>query len=157
MSLRSRIVHIRKHWFAVLWTFIGVVSLFDGFLVARFSDVILEVEENPIGSYLLGLDEGSPEVFLRTKAAGTLFVLSALVGLYRYRRCWAFPVTGSLACFQCCLLLYLTSGAPTRSEFLFHDEQSWIYPYSAFIDRPAEFNQNRASSTSGNVVAAQTL
>src|SRR5262245_45689101 len=75
---------LRRHWITVLWLFIGLVSLFDGFLVVRFRDVILEVEQNPVGALLLDLDHGSPGLFLRTKAAGTLLVLSALIGLYRY-------------------------------------------------------------------------
>ena len=131
MGLRRTTSFLGRHWFAVLWTFIGFVSLFDSFLIVRFSDVIIDVEENPVGAYLLTLSNGSPWIFVRTKAAGTLLVLSALVGLYRYRRGWAFPVTGSVACFQCCLLLYLTSGAPTKMESLCHTNRSWIYPYCA--------------------------
>ena len=127
MSLRL----LRRHWFAILWSFIGIVSLFDGFLVARFSGVIQEVEQNPVGSFLLDLDHGRPGVFLRTKAAGTLLVLTTLVGFYRYRRGWALPITGAIACFQCGLLLYLTSGAPTRAETLFSVEQSWLWPGDA--------------------------
>jgi hypothetical protein len=128
MSLRFGPNLLRRHWFTVLWVFIGLVSLFDGFLVVRFRDVIPEVEQNPIGAFLLDLDHGGPGLFLRTKAAGTLLVLSALIGLYRYRRCWAAPVTGTLACFQCALLVYLTSGTPTKMEKLFQAEQSWLYP-----------------------------
>ena len=104
------------------------MSFFDGFLVARFSGVIQEVEQNPVGSFLLELNHGKPGIFLRTKAAGTLLVLSTLVGLYRYRRGWALPVTGAVACFQFGLLLYLTSGAPTKAETLFSTEQSWLWP-----------------------------
>jgi hypothetical protein len=158
MSFRRGMFTLKKHWFALLWTFIGSVSLFDGFLVARLANVIAEVEENPVGSYLLKLDDGDPELFLRTKAAGTLVVLSALVGLYRYRRCWAVPVTGSLASFQCGLLLYLTSGAPTKCESHFHAEYPWICPYFACVDNAddtASSSRARVSSTSASVIAAQ--
>jgi hypothetical protein len=146
---------LRKHWFTLLWTFIGMVSLFDSLLVARMADVIAEVEQNPVGSYLLRLGDGDPALFLRTKAAGTVLVLSALVGLYRYRRCWALPVTGSLAGFQCWLLLYLTSGAPTKVESLFYSEPAWLYPYCNVMDSTASSSRLRASSTSASVIAAQ--
>jgi hypothetical protein len=155
MSFRRGLSSLGNHWFTLLWTFIGFVSLFDGFLVARTSDVIVEVEENPVGSYLLSLGDGNPELFLRTKAAGTVLVLSTLAGLYRYRRCWAFPVTGSLAGFQCWLLLHLTSGASTKVESLFYSEPSWLYPYCSFRDSTASSSRLNVSSTSASVMAAQ--
>jgi hypothetical protein len=105
-----------RRLFAALWSFIGCVSVFDSWLVVRFRDVIQQVEENPVGSYLIDLNNGHPEVFLWTKAAGTVLVLSVLAGLYKYRRGWAFPVTACVAIFQCGLLVYLMAGRSTRVE-----------------------------------------
>lgn len=142
MTLPCGTQFLRKHWFPVLWSFIGFVSLFDCLMVVQFSDVILEVEENPVGSYLLALDNGNPWLFLRTKAAGTVLVLCLLVALYRHRRCWAVPVTGSVAIFQCGLLLYLTSGMPTQLETLTNTEHAWLYPRVG-IARSYRSSENR--------------
>jgi len=138
MSWRQRTSSWGRNWFAVLWLFIGLVSLFDGFLVVRFSDAILDHEKNPVGLYLLALNDGSPSIFLRTKAAGTLVVLSVFAALYRYRPCWAVPVTRSVAFFQGSLLLYLLLATPYMIENLTHAGNAWLYGSQSFgRPRPA--------------------
>jgi len=93
--------------FAAIWLLIGAISAYDGYLVVKFSDSIREYEQNPVCRYLIEYADGELSLFLRTKAAGTLVVLSVLAGLYRYRWRWALTTTGSVAIFQLGLLVYL--------------------------------------------------
>lgn len=71
-----------------------------------------ELEENPIGRYLIELDSGNVTVFILTKAAGTVVVMCVLAGLYVYRRRWSFPITGSIAAFQLTLFIYVALSIP---------------------------------------------
>lgn len=107
---------MRRHkglLFLALCTFIGLVSVYDGYLVERYSEIIIHMEENPVGSYLLHMAHGDTSLFLRVKAAGTVVVLGALAFLYLRVQRWAFPVAHSVAAFQFTLLLYLTFSLPT--------------------------------------------
>jgi hypothetical protein len=103
---------IRRGWFPALWLFIGAVSAMDCYLVFRFRDLMWELEENPIGRYLIELDNGNVTVFILTKAAGTVVVMCVLAGLYVYRRRWSFPITGSIAAFQLTLFIYVGLSIP---------------------------------------------
>ena len=107
---------MRRHkglLFLGLCTFIGLVSLYDGYLVEQYREIIVHMEENPFGAYLLRLADGETSLFLRVKAAGTVVVLGVLAFLYLKVRRWAFPVAHSVAAFQFTLLLYLTLSLPT--------------------------------------------
>ena len=111
MATRTSSV-ITRGWFPALWLFIGLVSAIDTFLILRFRGVIWQLERNPIGRYLIALDDGNVTVFIRAKAAGTVVVMSVLVGLYVYRRHWSLPITGSIAAFQFTLLMYVALSVP---------------------------------------------
>ncbi len=102
----------RRHWFPVLWVFIGLVSAYDAYLVEEFQDCILNLEQNPVGHYLLKVGGGDVSIFVRVKAAGTLIVLTAMAGIYHRNRRLAFPITMTLAAFQLALLLYMTCSLP---------------------------------------------
>jgi len=102
----------RRGWFAALWLFIGAVSAIDTYLIFRFRDLMWRLEENPVGRYLIELDEGNVTVFILTKIAGTVVVMSVLAGLHVYRRRMSFPVTASVAAFQLRLLVYVALSAP---------------------------------------------
>lgn len=102
-------LHSRKnHWFPLLLAFIAAVSLYDTFLIIRFSETIFEMEENPLGSWLLRMGHGEVELFVRAKLAGTLTVVAILLAMYRCRSRKTMPVTTSLAAYQTGLLTYLT-------------------------------------------------
>ena len=93
--------------FAVILAFVGAVSLYDGYLVIRTGDEIVEFEKNPVGLFLLQCDHGSPTLFLATKAAGTLIVLATLTMMYRRSQRLALPVACALMLFQSGLLVFL--------------------------------------------------
>jgi tryptophan-rich sensory protein len=108
------LIHLRTRWnvaaacFAVLWLFIAVVSVHDGYLVVLNKEHILEAEQNTLGRYLIEQNGGEVWLFLLAKAAGTAIACTVLLLLYRHVRRLALAVAGSMACFQFSLLLYLT-------------------------------------------------
>ena len=99
---------IRENWFLLSMLVIGSVSLFDTYLIWHFESEILSMEENPIGYWLLEMDNGSIGIFVRTKLAGTICVLSTLLMMWRLRSRIVFPVTTSVASYQVGLFFYLT-------------------------------------------------
>jgi hypothetical protein len=102
----------KRGWFPILWSFVGVVSAFDTYLTFRFQDVLRQLESNPVGRYLIEIDGGNVNVFIRTKVAGTIVVLGVLAALHVYRRRWSFPITASIAAFQFALVVYIGLSTP---------------------------------------------
>jgi hypothetical protein len=94
-------------FFIAVVLFIGGVSAYDGYLVVRTGPMIRDFEKNPVGLYLINCADGSPDIFLRVKAAGTLLTLVGLTVLHRHSRRLAGPVEFALVVFQGGLLLFL--------------------------------------------------
>jgi hypothetical protein len=114
-EIRTQVARWAQYgWFPTFWSFIGLVAALDIYLIERFRGVLAHLEENPVGLFLIKLNGGDVGVFIRVKAAGTVVVMSALLGLYIYRRRWSFPVTASVAAFQCGLLAYVILTQPPR-------------------------------------------
>jgi hypothetical protein len=101
-------IHPRHLWFPLVLAFIAVVSLYDTWLIARFEESITIMEQNPFGRWLLNVNDGRADVFIRVKLAGTIVVLSTLLMLRWYRSRVVVPVTTSIGSFQAGLLYYLT-------------------------------------------------
>ena len=104
----------RRDWSLPAWLvyagmliFVGLVSLYDGYLVIRTGDMIRDFEQNPVGLYLINADHGDSTLFLITKGAGTLLVLISLTVLYRRWKPVAFPVAFAILLFQAGLLIFL--------------------------------------------------
>lgn len=95
----------QPYWW--LWSFVGLVSLYDALLVVLFREVISSTEENPVGIALLRLDSGGLTYFLPAKLMGTAIVLGALVGVYRLLQNSRHLIIGGVASFQAWLLWYL--------------------------------------------------
>lgn len=93
--------------FVAILTFVGVVSAYDGYLVIRTGNAIVEFELNPVGKYLIQFNHNDASLFLRLKAAGTVLVLSSLVALWRKAPHLAGPVAVILTLFQAGLLVFL--------------------------------------------------
>ena len=93
--------------FTTALIFVGAVSAYDSYLVVRTGDMIEDFEKNPVGLYLIKIDNGNTSVFLRVKAAGTIVALSALSYLHRRSRRLASPIAFGLFAFQTGLLLFL--------------------------------------------------
>ena len=94
-------------FFISVLLFVGGVSAYDGYLVVRTGPMIRDFERNPVGLYLINCADGSPDIFLRVKAAGTLLTLVGLAVLHRHSKRLAGPVEFALVVFQGGLLLFL--------------------------------------------------
>jgi hypothetical protein len=92
------------------WLVIGLVSLYDAYLVQRHQPVILAVERNPICAILIAWDPDDLRYFFAAKMTGTLLVLAVLLVLFLRHRRLAIPVVAGVTAFQLVLLLYLQLG-----------------------------------------------
>lgn len=97
-----------KQTFPWLLGLIVGISLYDTVLIVVFKDTLRQMEQNPVGLWLINLGNGDVEIFVRAKLAGTLIVAAFLVYLHRYRSNTSTTVTTSLAIWQTGLFAYLT-------------------------------------------------
>lgn len=88
--------------------FIGIVSLYDAWLVIALADEILWNEQNLVGRYLIELTNGDVTLFVSCKLFGTAGALSILAWLGRHYMHIAMPVARSMSIFQLWLLWFLT-------------------------------------------------
>lgn len=93
--------------FAAALLFVGVVSLYDGYLVLRTGELIEQFEKNPVGLFLIQFNGGDPSLFLVLKACGTMLALALLTVLYHRAPRYAYPAASALALFQSGLLIFL--------------------------------------------------
>jgi len=100
----------RRHgFFAALWMLIVAVSAYDGWWIVVNREILLKVEQNPLGRWLIDLNHGDVWLLLAAKAVGTVLAASLLLLLY-----WSRPSLGWTAClvtaaFQLWLVVYLRS------------------------------------------------
>lgn len=99
---------VRPLWFPLLCFLIVSVSLYDTFLIIKYSEPLRQMEENPVGRWLIAVGDGQVGIFVRVKLAGTLIVMTVLTVLQRIRSRKTLPVTTSLAAYQTGLFTYLT-------------------------------------------------
>jgi len=93
---------------AALCLLVAAVSVHDAMLVVLNADIISEVEQNPVGRWLIELQGGDVWLFVSLKLVGTAIVCAALVTLYEFRTRLALVASGGVASFQVGLLWYLT-------------------------------------------------
>ena len=103
----SRIV--RDRTFGLMWLFVGLVAVYDTYLVIQHRSVILENELNPLAATLIRINGGDVSLLVFAKAIGTLVVLSTLIVMHRANRVRAHRVLVGIALFQSALLLMLTA------------------------------------------------
>ena len=99
---------VREYWSPLSMMVIAFVSLFDTYFIWHFKEEVLLMEENLIGCWRLKINDGGIGIFVRTKLAGTICVLSTLAIMWRLRSRIVFPVTISVASSQVGLFFYLT-------------------------------------------------
>ncbi len=100
--------HRKGILFAACCLCIAVVSVHDATLVVLNDDVIAQVEQNPLGRWLIDLQGGEVWLFVLVKLAGTAVVCATLITLYRHRQDVGMMAAGTLTAFQIALLGYLT-------------------------------------------------
>ena len=73
---------------SVLILIIGFVSVYDVYYSFKTRDVLPEMEQNPVGSWLIQLDGGDISLFMTCKMVGTMLVILAIPALYCYKQWW---------------------------------------------------------------------
>ncbi len=94
--------------FSICSLFVAAVSVHDAMLVVLNQSVIVELEQNPIGSWLLQIHGGEVGLFVIAKLSGTAFVCALLIEIYRRSKGFGLAIAVPLATFQMWLLCYLT-------------------------------------------------
>ena len=77
---------IRRIQFALLVMVIVAVGAYDVYLSIKHQNTLFEMEENPIGRWLIALDGGDVALFMTLKMIGISLVVWALMAMFRYRR-----------------------------------------------------------------------
>ena len=70
--------------FVVCCIIIVLVATVDIYWLIKNSEVILEYEKNPMGTWLINKDNGSVALFTSLKMLGTFIVITTLSALYRF-------------------------------------------------------------------------
>jgi len=96
-----------KFIFILCCVIIVTVSAIDIYWLIRNSAVILEYEQNPMGTWLINKDNGSVALFTSVKMLGTFLVITILSTLYSVHALKTLIVSGILALLQLILLCYL--------------------------------------------------
>ena len=93
--------------FEFLCFVIAIISAIDLYFIGKTRTIIQESEENPIGQYLIRLDNGDISLFIAFKFIGTMLALYILFKLHRLQFKYTLLITGVIAIAQIILLLYL--------------------------------------------------
>jgi hypothetical protein len=93
--------------FEFLCFVIAIISAIDLYFIGKTRTIIQESEENPIGQYLIVLDNGDISLFMATKFLGTMLALYILFKLHRLQFKHILLVTSVIAIAQILLLIYL--------------------------------------------------
>jgi len=96
-----------KLCFAAMWLAVGLISAIDLYWAVKNQHIMLQNEKNPVGRYLIGLDDGSVALFMGVKMAGTILALGVLIFLYHYKKLYAWSSIIFLTVAQFLLLYYL--------------------------------------------------
>tara|TARA_Y100000310_G_scaffold65019_1_gene60540 strand:- start:2142 stop:2486 length:345 start_codon:yes stop_codon:yes gene_type:complete len=102
-----------KRWlilYSILWIGIGLMSAYDAFWLVKNREFISSIEKNPLGLWLIELDDGDVSIFVSLKLAGTMLALGILALLYRYKRRWAWVCVVSVFIVQVFVIWYVIYG-----------------------------------------------
>lgn len=95
---------------ALFTAIITIVSVDDVYWSFKNQAVLYEVEQNPVGRWLMTMDGGDVALFMTAKLVLTMVVISAVPLLYRFRSHWGLTIGGAVAAFQLLLFAYLNFG-----------------------------------------------
>ena len=93
--------------FVVFWLIILCVAGYDVYCSIHLQEVLPQTELNPIGGWLISLDQGSIALFMSFKFIGTVIALNLLFILFLLCARIGIVVSGVLALFSAFLFLYL--------------------------------------------------
>ena len=94
----------------VLCFIIGIISSIDLYWIGKTRSVIAEHEQNPVGTYLIGLDGGDVSLFMAAKFAGTMLALYIILTMKRLKFRHTLLIASIIAFCQIVLLIYLFSS-----------------------------------------------
>tara|TARA_R100000008_G_scaffold52825_1_gene32013 strand:+ start:99 stop:503 length:405 start_codon:yes stop_codon:yes gene_type:complete len=107
-----------KYYYTMMWLTIGIISAIDVYWSIVNQSVLWEMEQNPIGRYLIEKDGGSIALFMAIKVGGTIIALGVLVFLYHWKQKYAWPTITILTLAQLSLLSYLNNGYVVKNKEL---------------------------------------
>ena len=107
-----------KYYYSIMWITIGIISAIDVYWSIVNQSVLWEMEQNPIGRYLIEKDGGSIALFMAIKVGGTIIALGVLVFLYHWKQKYAWPIIIILTLAQLSLLSYLNNGYVVKNKEL---------------------------------------
>jgi len=96
---------------------VSLVAAYDIVLTIRYANFLVQLEENPIGRWIMNLKhstiydiEVTPNIvpFIVLKVLGTILVIGVIVALIRWRAHIGHLVGLGVSCFQLGLAAYLT-------------------------------------------------
>ena len=82
----------------------------DHYLTIKLQSVMLEFEWNPLGVFLIRLDEGSVALFMTIKMAFLWVIAALILKLYDYKKRYAYVAIGVLSFLQLLLILFFLWG-----------------------------------------------
>lgn len=86
---------------------IVLVAAIDTYWLSKNRSIMIHVEQNPIGQYLIQLDDGDVSIFILCKMIGTYTVICMLYTILHYSPKHAIGIATMLALAQLILLYYL--------------------------------------------------
>ncbi len=93
---------------------IAAVAIYDILLTIQYRESLKQLEENPIGRWLMNLDQvdqvaaSDLALFLAVKSIGTIVVLVTVYGLIKRRGSIGHPIAAGVTSFQLGLAAHLT-------------------------------------------------
>jgi len=93
---------------------VASVAIYDIYMTVYYAATLKQMEQNPIGRLLMGLDEmeegfmPNVSLFIAMKSLGTLIVLLSICFLTVRKARIGHPVAVGVSCFQLGLATYLT-------------------------------------------------
>lgn len=112
---------------------IGAVAAYDNSMTWIYSETIVELEQNPVGSWLL--EQGGVSLFITVKAAATVLLAGVLFGLTRTKYRWL--VAGAFT-FQLVMFAYLNLFSMERGHLvinsLFRGDGECTHPITTWIE-----------------------
>ena len=93
--------------FEFLCFVIAIVSAIDLYFIGKTRTIIEESEQNPVGRYLIHLDNGDISIFIAAKFLGTMLALYILFKLHRLQFKHTLLITSIIFISQIALLIYL--------------------------------------------------
>ena len=103
----------RKRWASSAFTagcliVVAAISVHDAILLILNDQVILQVERNPVGRWLIEQGDGEVWLFVALKLVGTTTVCTVIVVLFPRWPQMSATIACTLAGLQIALLVYLT-------------------------------------------------